>query len=202
MSFSERPARCAVAIAASTGGPRALSQLIPRLDAGLPAAVFVAQHMPPMFTAALARRLHGLSPLRVVEAEDGAPVTEGVVYIAPGGQHLEIVRGNGGVTIQLSSTPAVWGVRPAADIMFPAIARAFGRAVVGVVLTGMGRDGSEGLRVIRAAGGSTIAQDEATSVIPSMPRSAAVYADVVLPLGDIAAAIGERAAACVRPRQR
>jgi two-component system, chemotaxis family, protein-glutamate methylesterase/glutaminase len=96
----------------------------------------------------------------------------------------------------------VWGVRPAADIMFPAIARTFGRAVVGVVLTGMGRDGAEGLRIIRAAGGSTIAQDEATSVIPSMPRSAAAYADVVLPLGDIAAAIVERAAACVRPRRR
>jgi two-component system, chemotaxis family, protein-glutamate methylesterase/glutaminase len=202
MSYSERPARCAVAIAASTGGPRALSQLIPKLDANLPAAVFVAQHMPPIFTAALARRLHGMSALRVVEAEDGARVAEGVVYIAPGGQHLEIARGNGGVVIRLSTTPAVWGVRPAADIMFPSIARAYGRAAIGVVLTGMGRDGSEGMRLIRQAGGSTIVQDEASSVIPSMPRAAAAYADAVLPLGDIAAAISERAAPYARSRFR
>jgi two-component system, chemotaxis family, protein-glutamate methylesterase/glutaminase len=201
MFSSERPARCVVTVAASTGGPGALAQLIPQLAVDLPAAVLIVQHMPPMFTAALARRLHGLSPLEVVEADDGMRIAEGVVYVAPGGRHMDVRREEGGVMIRLSDAPVVWGVRPAADVLFPAASRAFGRATIGVVLTGMGRDGAEGLRAIRAAGGWAVAQDEESSIIPSMPRAAAAHADVVLPLSEIAAEITLRAAGRVRRRR-
>ncbi|HUF51227.1 MAG TPA: chemotaxis-specific protein-glutamate methyltransferase CheB [Longimicrobiales bacterium] len=189
------PARCAVAIAASTGGPRALSEIVPLLPADLPAAVFIVQHMPALFTAALARRLADVSELDVREAAAGELVREGVVYIAPGGRHLDLERTDDGVRIQLTDAAAVWGVRPAADVMFPAIARTFGPASIAVVLTGMGRDGAAGTRAIHEVGGWTIAQDEATSVIASMPRAAADHADVVLPLDEVAAEITQRASA-------
>jgi two-component system, chemotaxis family, protein-glutamate methylesterase/glutaminase len=195
-------ARCAVAVAASTGGPRALAELLPRLAADLPAAVFVAQHMPPMFTAALARRLHGSSSLTVREAEDAEPALQGVAYIAPGGQHLELEHGEGGVILRLSSKPPLWGVRPAADILFKSVARTFGPASVGVVLTGMGRDGADGLRAIQEVGGAALCQDVETSVIASMPKAAARYADEVVPLHDMHTAITQAAAARARSRPR
>jgi two-component system, chemotaxis family, protein-glutamate methylesterase/glutaminase len=188
--------RCVVGIAASTGGPRALTEVLPRLPADLSAAVLVVQHMPPVFTAALARRLHQSGELDVHEAEDGAAVSEGCVYLAPGGQHLSLERADGGVRIRLTDELPVWGVRPAADVLFPAIARTFGPASIGVVLTGMGRDGAAGLRAIREVGGGALAQDEATSIIASMPRAAAAHAHAVLPLGEIAAEIGRRVSAC------
>jgi len=187
-------APCAVAIAASTGGPRALSELVPRLPADLPAAVFVVQHMPPLFTKALAKRLGDMSAIDVVEAHHGDLVRAGAVYIAPGGKHLELERTPDGVRIRLTDGAPVWGVKPAADVLFPAVARTFGPASVGVVLTGMGRDGAEGMRAIHEVGGWTIAQDEATSVIASMPRAAADHADTVLPLERLAAEIARRAA--------
>lgn len=188
-----RAARCAVAIAASTGGPRALADIVPALPADLAAAVIVVQHMPALFTAALARRLNEMSKLPVREAEHGMSVRHGCVYVAPGGYHLMVEPAPDGPRMVLTSTPAVWGVRPAADVLFPSIARTFGPGSVGVVLTGMGRDGAEGLRALREVGGWAIAQDEATSVIGSMPRAAAEHANVVLPLGDIGAEITARA---------
>ena len=186
-----RPARCAVAIAASTGGPRALTEVVPRLPQGLASAVFIVQHMPPLFTAALARRLDEGSALGVCEARDGTAVEEGVVYVAPGGLHMDLERRDDGVHIRLHDSPPMWGVRPAADILFRAVARTWGPASVGVVLTGMGRDGADGLRAIHEVGGRTLAQDEASSVIASMPRAAAAHADGVLPLLDVAAGIVE-----------
>lgn len=197
---TDRQARCAVAIAASTGGPRALSVIVPFLPADLPAAVFIVQHMPALFTAALAKRLQETSVIEVREAAHGDDVREGVVYLAPGGLHLELERGPDGPRIQLTDTPSVWGVRPAADVMFPAVARIFGPASTGVVLTGMGRDGAEGLRALREVGGCTIAQDEATSVIASMPRAAATHADIVLPLNDITSEIVTRTLARLQSR--
>lgn len=184
-----RPAHCAIAIAASTGGPRALTEVVPLLPAELNAAVFIVQHMPPLFTAALARRLHEVSALEVREAEEGVPVEEGVVYLAPGGHHLDLERSDDGVRIRLNDAPPMWGVRPAADVLFPAVARTYGPASIGVVLTGMGRDGAAGLRAIHEVGGFTLAQDEATCVIASMPRAAAEHADAVVPLDAIAARI-------------
>lgn len=195
-----RPARCAVAVAASTGGPRALSEVVPQLPAELPAAVFIVQHMPALFTTALAKRLREMSALEVKEAVHGEPALEGTVYLAPGGRHLDLERVPDGVVIRLTGAPSVWGVRPAADILLPAVARIFGPASIGVVLTGMGRDGAEGLRAIHEVGGWTVAQDEASSVIASMPRAAAAHADTVLPLTAITAEIVERTAS--RPQLR
>lgn len=195
-----RAARCAVAVAASTGGPRALAEIVPNLPATLPAAVFIVQHMPALFTAALAKRLDQSAALHTEEAMDGTVVLEGHVYVAPGGRHLDLERTPEGARIRLSDEPPVWGVRPAADVLFAAVGRIFGPASVGAVLTGMGRDGSAGLRVIREVGGATVVQDEATSVIASMPRMAAPYAQAVLPLPDIAAGISDRA--ILRARHR
>ncbi|HEX2167946.1 MAG TPA: chemotaxis-specific protein-glutamate methyltransferase CheB [Longimicrobiales bacterium] len=186
-------ARCAVAIGASTGGPRALADVVPRLAASLPAAVFIVQHMPPLFTTAFARRLDSMSPLPVREAEHGELVHEGVVYLAPGGSHLDLQRDGGAARIVLSDAAPVWNVRPAADVLFRAVARTFGPWSVGVVLTGMGRDGAEGLRAIAEVGGSTLAQDEASSVIASMPRAAAPYAQRIVGVTDIGGEIGRQA---------
>ncbi|HEX6134522.1 MAG TPA: chemotaxis-specific protein-glutamate methyltransferase CheB [Longimicrobiales bacterium] len=195
------PARCAVAIAASTGGPRALAEILPRLPEDLPAAVFIVQHMPALFTSAFARRLDQMCALPVREAEQGSVLEEGVIYIARGGLHLDLQRDAGGVRILLTEAPLLWNVRPAADVLFRAIARTFGPASVGVVLTGMGRDGADGLRIIGAVGGGTIAQDEETSVITGMPRAAAAFAEVVVPLGEVADEIARLTAARARTRR-
>jgi two-component system, chemotaxis family, protein-glutamate methylesterase/glutaminase len=198
----DRRARMGVAIAASTGGPGALATIVPQLPADLDAAVFIVQHMPPHFTAALARRLHGMSALEVTEAEHDMIAMAGVAYVARGGQHLEVVRETTGIRIRLTDSPAVWGVRPAADVTLPSVARTFGPSSIGVVLTGMGRDGASGLRSVRDAGGWAIAQDEESSVIASMPRAAAIYAHAVLPLDDIAANIVERVTSPTARRRR
>jgi two-component system, chemotaxis family, protein-glutamate methylesterase/glutaminase len=192
----DEPARCVVGIAASTGGPRALAELVPALPAELAAAVLVVQHMPAGFTRSLADRLHRLGPIPALEAEAGAPLLGGRIYVAPGGRHLAVERGpRGALRIRLDDGPRRWGVRPAADVLFHSLAASFGPRSIGVVLTGMGRDGSDGLRAVRDVGGWTIAQDQESAVLYGMPRSAAPFAREVLPLGQIAAAVAERTTA-------
>ncbi|MCC7363261.1 MAG: chemotaxis response regulator protein-glutamate methylesterase [Dehalococcoidia bacterium] len=163
------PATSLLVIGSSTGGPPALTEVVPRLPGDLSAGVIVVQHMPPGFTAALARRLDSLSPLQVREAAEGDAVTAGVVLVAPGDHHLTVTRDR---RVHLDQRPALHGVRPAVDLTLDSVAELYGRRAVVAILTGMGRDGGAGCAKVEQAGGQVIVQDEATSVVYGMPRVA------------------------------
>lgn len=178
------PRLCVIAI--STGGPAALSEVIPTLPAELRIAIVIVQHMPAGFTAALAERLDAASRVSVQEADDGDRPQPGSVLIAPGDRHLEF--DDRGLVV-LTDGPMVNGCRPAADVTMMSAARAYGRRSLAVVMTGMGRDGAAGALAIKRADGKTLAQDQATSMIYGMPKAAidAGAIDEVAALGDIAA---------------
>ncbi|PWH17738.1 MAG: chemotaxis response regulator protein-glutamate methylesterase [Anaerolineae bacterium] len=177
-----------VVIGASTGGPRALNQLIPQLSADLPAAFVIVQHMPVGFTRSLAERLNSLSELMVKEAEPGDRLEVGKVLVAPGGFHMVFDKDG---SVSLNQNPTVHGVRPAVDVTLISVAQNFGKATVAVVLTGMGRDGANGAVLTHSVGGKVIAEDESSCVVWGMPRSVveAGVADEVAPLANIPDAI-------------
>ena len=178
----------ALAVGASTGGPEALREVLPRLPADLPVPVLVVQHIPAAFSAALAARLDDLSPLSVVEAGDGMPVERGRVYIAPGGRHLRVERAGTGVRCRLDDGPPVMGCRPSFDVLLESATSAFDGRVVAAVLTGMGSDGLTGCRALKARGGVVVAQHRDGCTVWGMPRAVeqAGLADAVVRLGDVA----------------
>ena len=175
-------------IGSSTGGPPALTEVVPHLPGDLAAAVLVVQHMPAGFTNALARRLDSLSPLAVSEAVEGEPIVSGHVYIAPGDFHLVVTREK---RVHLDHGPSLHGVRPSVDITLDSVAGVYGRAASVAILTGMGKDGADGAAKIEAAGGKVIVQDEATCVVYGMPRVALERTQQApqLPLDRIAGAL-------------
>jgi two-component system chemotaxis response regulator CheB len=176
-------------IGASTGGPQALTALFEVLGAAIERVpVLITQHMPPTFTTILAEHLARSSGRPAREANDGEPLAGGNIYLAPGGRHMLVSRRNGQAAVVLNDGPPVNFCKPAVDPLFSSAALAFGGAALAVVLTGMGSDGTRGAQAIAAAGGSVIAQDEATSVVWGMPGSAAQagVCSAVLPLPDIA----------------
>lgn len=177
----------AVGIGVSTGGPNALNEVIPGFPKGFPLPVFLVQHMPPVFTTQLARRLNEKSELRVVEAADGVPVEPGTVYVAPGDFHMAVASEKRGRVIRLNQSPPVNSCRPAVDVLFESLAHVFGGRVVAVVMTGMGQDGLAGCRALKAKGAYVVAQDRETSVVWGMPRfvTEAGLADRSVPLGCI-----------------
>ncbi len=177
-----------VVIATSTGGPRALQKVIPSLPADFPVPVAVVQHMPRGFTASLAQRLNQLSNLTVLEARHGMPLMRGMVVIAPGDQHLLLEDGEGHLHCTLSQAPPIHSVRPAADPLFESAARLGDKRSVGVILTGMGKDGTDGAVRLKERGGLLIAESAETAVVYGMPRAAeeAGLVDRLLPLHQIA----------------
>jgi two-component system, chemotaxis family, protein-glutamate methylesterase/glutaminase len=183
-----------VVIACSTGGPRALADLLPALPAPLGGGTLIVQHMPAGFTASLATRLDRTSRLDVREATSGARIEPGVALLAPGGRHLRLI---GEHTVELTDGPPVGNLRPRADLTIVDAARRWGPRLVLVVLTGMGKDGLEGAEAVRAHGGRVLAEHERTCAVYGMPRAVAEadLADVVLPLDELAVAIAEEAGA-------
>jgi two-component system chemotaxis response regulator CheB len=181
-----RPDYPVIAIASSLGGPRALAEVLGGLPLGLGAPVVVCQHISPGFADDLARWLTQETGHRVTCAQSGDRLVKGDVFLAPSERHL-VVEPSGALT--LDDSAPVGGFKPSCDVLLTSVARAFGARAIGVVLTGMGRDGADGLRELRARGGHTIAQDERTSVVFGMPKEAIALGatEKVLPLGQIAA---------------
>lgn len=185
--FSESMPRVLL-IGASTGGPQALHRLIGRLDPIADSTpILITQHMPPTFTTILAEHLARASARPVREAADGEPVLAGTIYLAPGGRHMRVERRDGTAVIALDDGPPINFCKPAVDLLFSSAAEAWGDWTLALIMTGMGNDGTQGASDIAAAGGSVIAQDEATSVIWGMPGSAVEsgVCSAVLPLDRI-----------------
>jgi len=173
-----------VAIGTSTGGPRALQEIITKLPGNLPCGVVIVQHMPAGFTKSLSERLNSLSSLTVKEAEHNDVVRPGLVLIAPGDSHMIIEREGSQKIIKLNQDPPIGGHRPAVTPMMESVARVYGKRAVGVILTGMGQDGAKGMQAIKQQFGYTIAEDQSTAVVFGMPKAAIELGviDKVVPL--------------------
>jgi two-component system chemotaxis response regulator CheB len=181
-----------VLIASSTGGPKALGDLVPKLPAPLGSGAMIVQHMPPGFTASLAARLDAASKLKVVEAAGGEVIDPGHLFLAPGGAHL---RFGDDRRLRLSDEAPMGGLRPRADLTILDAAKVYGPSLLLVVLTGMGKDGLDGARAVKKAGGRVLVEAESTCVVYGMPRAVAEagLADEILPLDELPAAIARDA---------
>lgn len=190
---SREPIR-GIVVAVSTGGPTALAEMLPAFARNCPVPILIVQHMPAFFTAQLAERLTKLTGTVVREAVDGLPVKAGDVILAPGGRHLLLKAEASGILARLTDDPPENSCRPAADVLFRSAATVWGAGTLGIVLTGMGRDGLAGTRVIVEAGGGVLAQDELSSVVWGMPGEVARagLADAVLPLAQLGAEVALR----------
>lgn len=186
-----------IIIASSTGGPRALSQVVPRLPSPLGAGVLIVQHMPPGFTKSLALRLDSDSALNVREAKDHDTISPDTALLAPAGWHLEVSAPG---KVRLTSDPPIGALRPRADITFASAAKHYGGKILSVVLTGMGNDGEAGIREIKKKGGRVLTEDESTCVVYGMPRAVmqAGLSDAAFPLDAMAIAIVEAVAGSTR----
>jgi two-component system chemotaxis response regulator CheB len=184
-------AQSVVAIGISTGGPQALSYLLPQLPHDYPAGILVVQHMPRGFTRMFADRLAQMAKLEVREARDGDLVLPGRVLVAPGDQHLTVSRKRLGAVAALGEGASVKRHRPSVDVLFASVAAAYGPRAAGLLMTGMGDDGADGLARIKAAGGTTLVQSEDSCVVAGMPRAALERGcvDRVVPLEDLAQAL-------------
>ncbi len=176
-----------VAIGSSTGGVEALRDIILALPADAPPIV-VTQHIPPKFSASFAERLNGMAQVRVKEAADGDRIVAGHVFIAPGDKHVSVRRSGAALVTHVYDGPLVTGHKPSVDVLFHSVAEACGGKAVGVILTGMGRDGADGLLAMRKSGAATIGEDEASCVVYGMPKAAKELGGVEkeLPLSRIA----------------
>ncbi len=191
-----------LALGTSTGGPKALQEILPQLPADLPVGMIIVQHMPPGFTAPFAKRLDTLSKVKVQEAKHGDVIEPGSVYIAPAGQHATVLRkSNSRAIVCLSDLPSGTLHKPSVDVTMLSVAESFGRYAAGIILTGMGTDGLQGMTAIRTAGGLTIGQDEATCAVYGMPRCCAENGILqsVVPLPQLTRQIFQ--AVRYRPRQ-
>lgn len=182
------PPRRVIAIGISTGGPNALQYVLTQIPADFQSTIVIVQHMPEGFTEMFAKRLDECCALEVHEARSGDLLLAGRVLICPGNRHMMVRRMPRGDMAVLSDGPPVNGHRPSADVLFHSVAQEFGLTAVGVLMTGMGDDGAEGLGAIKAAGGMTIAQSEDTCVVSGMPRAAILkgYANKIIPLDGLA----------------
>lgn len=191
-----------ICIGISTGGPEALGKMLPQLPGDLPVPIVLVQHMPPMFTKSLADDLNGRCALQITEALDGDPLEPGRVLIAPGGMQMRVERQAGGVVARVNHDPPENSCRPSVDYLFRSVANVYGGAAVGVIMTGMGDDGTLGCRLLKRRGATVVAQDKASCVVYGMPRVPVEegIADFVVPLDKIAetlvARVGRGALAC------
>lgn len=183
-----------LAVGVSTGGPNALAEFIPALGRRFPVPIVIVQHMPPLFTRLLAERLASVSGILCKEGFAGAILRPGELWIAPGGFHMEVEKTGASYQLRLTEEPPENSCRPAVDVLFRSVAKAFGSKTLAVVLTGMGQDGMRGAEHIRAAGGCTLVQDEASSVVWGMPGAVANagLAEKILPLKELAAEVVSR----------
>ena len=176
-----------VAIGTSTGGPRALQQVIPKIPKDINAAIVIVQHMPPGFTKSLANRLDTLSHIKVKEGEDGEKLMRGCCYIAPGDFHMSVIQKNRDYIVRLDKNPPISGLRPAADILMESVSKLNNINKLGIILTGMGSDGAKGIVEMKKANSYIIAEDEKSCIVFGMPKSAinTGSVDLVLPLDKI-----------------